>query len=94
MEETNNLHIFELVNPALGVALPDLAQRLVLVTPLLDILLVDPVHGGLTRYSRESIPSRSVEIRLLTASQSPAWSHTTSARDSLPPEKISWTPKK
>lgn len=44
----DNLHIFKLVDPAFGVALPDLAQRLVLVTPLFDILLVDPVHGGLT----------------------------------------------
>jgi len=46
----NNLHILKLVNPALGVTLPHLAQGLILVTPLLDILLMDPVHGGLTSF--------------------------------------------
>ena len=41
------LHIFKLVNPSLGVALPDLPQGLVLVPALLHVLLVDPVHRRL-----------------------------------------------
>ena len=41
------LHVFELVDSALGVALSDLSQGLVLVAPLSDILLVDAIHGRL-----------------------------------------------
>lgn len=43
------LHVLELVDAALGVALADLAQRLVLVAALAHVLAVDLVHGGLLR---------------------------------------------
>ena len=42
------LHVLELINPPLGVALPDLSERLVLVPPLLHVLLVDLVHSCLS----------------------------------------------
>lgn len=41
------LHVLELVDAALGVALADLAQSLVLVAPLAHVLTMDLVHGGL-----------------------------------------------
>lgn len=41
-----SLHVLELVYAALRVALADLAQSLVLVTPLSDILLVQDVVAG------------------------------------------------
>lgn len=40
------LHGLELVNPLLGVALPDLPQRLVLVPTLPHVLVVDDVIVG------------------------------------------------
>ena len=43
------LHVLELVDPPLGVALPDLPEGLVLVPTLLHVLLVDPVHRRLPR---------------------------------------------
>ena len=42
------LHVLELVHPPLGVPFPHLPEGLVLVPPLLDILLMDLVHGGLS----------------------------------------------
>lgn len=41
------LHVLELVDASLGVALADLAQSLVFVTSLADVLAVDLVHRGL-----------------------------------------------
>lgn len=43
------LHVLELIHAALGVAFADFAQRLVLVTPLADVLAVDLVVGRLHR---------------------------------------------
>lgn len=43
------LHVLELVDAPLGVPLADLAQRLVLVAALADVLAVDLVHGRLFR---------------------------------------------
>ena len=42
------LHVLELIHSSLGVALPHLSQRLVLVSALLHVLSVDLVHGGLS----------------------------------------------
>jgi hypothetical protein len=43
------LHVLELVDAPLGVALADLAQRLVLVAALAHVLAVDLVHRRLLR---------------------------------------------
>lgn len=43
------LHVLELVDAPFGVALADLAQRLVLVAALAHVLAVDLVHGRLFR---------------------------------------------
>lgn len=43
------LHVFELVDAALGVALADFAQSLVLVAALAHVLAVDLVHCGFFR---------------------------------------------
>lgn len=41
------LHVLELVDAPLGVALADLAQSLVFVAPLADVLAMNLVHGRL-----------------------------------------------
>lgn len=46
---TSRLHVLELVDAALGVALADFAQGLVLVATLAHVLAVDLVHGRLFR---------------------------------------------
>lgn len=46
---SRGLHVLELVYAALGVALADLAQSLVFVASLADVLAVNLVHGRLLR---------------------------------------------
>ena len=41
------LHVFKLIDTPFGVAFTDFPQRLVLVTTLLDILFMQPIHGRL-----------------------------------------------
>lgn len=44
-----SLHVLELIDAPFRVALADLPQRLVLVAALLDVLLVQLIHGRLFR---------------------------------------------
>ena len=45
--EIRVLHVFKLIDTPFGVAFTDFPQRLVLVTTLLDILFMQPIHGRL-----------------------------------------------
>ena len=49
------LHVFEVVDPSLRVALPHLPQGLVLVPALLHVLLVDLVHRRLSLEKKQKI---------------------------------------
>ena len=46
--EIRVLHVFKLIDTPFGVAFTDFPQRLVLVTTLPDIFLVDPIHCRLS----------------------------------------------
>jgi hypothetical protein len=46
VEKLTGLHVFELVDAALGVALTYFAKSLVLVSSLAHVFSVDLVHGG------------------------------------------------